>query len=54
MRKLTEYPTLSLQERDRRWANVRKEMAARGWTVTENVPVSFEVIQTQAKSAPQK
>jgi Xaa-Pro dipeptidase len=30
MRKLTEYPTLSLKERDRRWANVRKEMAARG------------------------
>ena len=25
-----EYPTLSLKERDRRWATVRKEMAARG------------------------
>jgi hypothetical protein len=35
-------------------AVAKKEMAARGWTVTENVPVSFEVIQTQAKSAPQK
>ena len=30
MRKLTEYPTLSLKERDRRWALVRAEMAARG------------------------
>ena len=30
MRKLVEYPTPSLQERDRRWAAVRKEMAARG------------------------
>ena len=30
MRKLTEYPTLSLKERDRRWANVRAEMAKRG------------------------
>ena len=28
MRKLVEYPTPSLQERDRRWAAVRKEMAA--------------------------
>jgi len=30
MRKLTEYPTLSLKERDRRWANVRAEMEKRG------------------------
>ena len=30
MRKLTEYPILSLKERDRRWALVRKEMEARG------------------------
>jgi len=30
MRKLTEYPILSLKERDRRWALTRKEMAARG------------------------
>ena len=30
MRKLVEYPTLSLAERDRRWAAVRQEMAARG------------------------
>ena len=30
MRKLTEYPTLSLKERDRRWVNVRAEMAKRG------------------------
>ena len=30
MRKLTEYPTLSLKERDRRWALVRAEMAERG------------------------
>src|SRR5262249_49181145 len=30
MRKLVEYPTPSLAERDRRWAAVRKEMDARG------------------------
>ena len=30
MRKLTEYPTLSLKERDRRWATVRAEMEKRG------------------------
>ena len=30
MRKLVEYPTPSLSERDRRWAAVRKEMDARG------------------------
>ena len=30
MRKLVEYPTPSLAERDRRWAAVRKEMEARG------------------------
>jgi len=30
MRKLTEYPTLSLKERDRRWTNVRAEMEKRG------------------------
>ena len=29
MRKLVEYPTPSLAERDRRWAAVRKEMDAR-------------------------
>jgi Xaa-Pro dipeptidase len=29
MRKLVEYPTPSLNERDRRWAAVRKEMDAR-------------------------
>jgi hypothetical protein len=32
----------------------KKEMAARGWTVTENVPLSFELAQAQAKAAPQK
>jgi hypothetical protein len=32
----------------------KKEMAARGWTVTENVPVSFELAQAQAASAPKK
>jgi hypothetical protein len=35
-------------------AVAKKEMAARGWTVTENVPVSFELAQAQAKSAPKK
>ena len=30
MRKLTEYPTLSLQERDRRWVLTRAEMQKRG------------------------
>ena len=30
MRKLTEYPTLSIKERDRRWINVRAEMEKRG------------------------
>jgi len=30
MRKLVEYPTPSLAERERRWAAVRKEMDARG------------------------
>jgi len=35
-------------------AVAKKEMAARGWMVTENVPVSFEVAQAQAKSAPKK
>jgi len=35
-------------------AVAKKEMAARGWTVTENVPLSFEVAQAQAKSAPKK
>src|SRR4051812_18964874 len=30
MRKLVEYPTLSLKERDRRWSAVRGEMQARG------------------------
>ena len=30
MRKLTEYPTLSLKERDRRWAATRAEMEKRG------------------------
>src|SRR6266705_1558791 len=30
MRKLVEYPTPSLNERDRRWAALRKEMDARG------------------------
>jgi hypothetical protein len=29
-------------------AVAKKEMAARGWTVTENVPVSFEVARAQA------
>jgi hypothetical protein len=32
----------------------KKEMAARGWAVTENVPVSFELAQGQARSAPKK
>jgi hypothetical protein len=32
----------------------KKEMAARGWTVTENVPLSFELAQAAAKSAPKK
>ena len=35
-------------------AVAKKEMAARGWTVTENVPLSFEVAQAQAKAAPKK
>jgi len=35
-------------------AVAKKEMAARGWTVTENVPVSFEIAQAQAKAAPKK
>ena len=35
-------------------AVAKKEMAARGWTVTENVPLSFELAQAQAKSAPKK
>jgi hypothetical protein len=35
-------------------AVAKKEMAARGRMVTENVPVSFEVAQAQAKSAPKK
>ena len=26
----------------------RAEMAARGWTVTENVPLSFELAQAQS------
>lgn len=33
-------------------AVAKKEMAARGWTVTENVPLSFEL--AQAKAAPSK
>jgi hypothetical protein len=35
-------------------AVAKKEMAARGWTVTENVPLSFELAQARAKSAPKK
>jgi hypothetical protein len=35
-------------------AVAKKETAARGWTVTENVPLSFEVAQAQAGSAPKK
>ncbi len=43
MRKLTEYPTLSLKERDRRWANVRKEMAARGLDCHRAVRLAVDV-----------
>jgi hypothetical protein len=32
-------------------AVAKQEMAARGWTVTENVPLSFELAQAQAKTA---
>jgi hypothetical protein len=32
----------------------KKEMAARGWTVVENVPSTFEVAQERAKTAPKK
>ena len=35
-------------------AVAKKEMAARGWTVTENVPLSFELAQAKAQSAPKK
>jgi hypothetical protein len=35
-------------------AVAKKEAAARGWTVTENVPLSFEVAQAQARPAPTK
>jgi hypothetical protein len=28
-------------------AVAKKEMAARGWTVTENVPLSFELAQAK-------
>jgi len=35
-------------------AVAKKEMAARGWTVKENVPLSFELAQARAKSAPKK
>ena len=30
-------------------AAAKKEMAARGWSVTENVPLSFELAQAAAK-----
>jgi hypothetical protein len=33
-------------------AAAKKEMAARGWRVTEKVPVSFEIARAQAKAAP--
>ena len=39
MRKLVEYPTPSLNERDRRWAAVRKEMDAR--ELTDRLPPDF-------------
>jgi len=35
-------------------AVAKKEMAARGWTVTENVPVSFELVQRAGQVGPQK
>ncbi len=35
-------------------AVAKKEMAARGWSVVENVPSTFEVAQTSAKAAPKK
>jgi hypothetical protein len=35
-------------------AVAKKEMAARGWTVTEDVPLSFELAQAQARPAPKK
>ncbi|HSD27184.1 MAG TPA: hypothetical protein VLL75_07765 [Vicinamibacteria bacterium] len=35
-------------------AVAKEETAARGWTVTENVPLSFELAQAQAKAAPKK
>jgi hypothetical protein len=35
-------------------AVAKKEMATRGWTVVENVPSTFEVAQSRAKTAPKK
>jgi hypothetical protein len=35
-------------------AVAKKEMAAHGWTVVENVPSTFEVAQARAKTAPKK
>ena len=35
-------------------AVAKKEMAARGWTVVENVPSTFEVAQARAQAAPKK
>ena len=35
-------------------AGAKKEMAARGWTVAENVPSTFEVAQSRATAAPTK
>jgi hypothetical protein len=31
-------------------AVAKKEMAARGWTVTENLPTSFDIVQTKRAS----
>jgi hypothetical protein len=35
-------------------AVAKRETAARGWTVVENVPLTFEVAQSRAKAAPKK
>ena len=35
-------------------AGAKKEMAARGWSVVENVPSTFEVAQSRATAAPKK
>jgi hypothetical protein len=46
--------TLELRMTGTMSAVAKKEMAARGWTVVENVPSTFEVAQARAKAAPKK